>query len=248
MRQESSKDLDAGIFMKAFLDKVEGVRKSTAATEPLLLKIRDVSQGFNEFQKINSFDISKLISAAANKQCELDPAPTWLVKKFSNELSPSIAIPFNSSMSTGTFPVVTPILQKSTLDSNDTVNYRLVSNLTFLSKLLERAAHHQLKEYINLNNLLPVFKSAYRSFRSTGMAVLRVLCDAYSAADRGLVTLLGFIDLSAAFDTVDHHILIKWMPHTFGISDCVFCGGSHCTWIIEPNSCVLGVQSRQPQW
>ena len=181
---------------------------------------------FNEFQKINSSDIGKLISAAANKQCELDPAPTWLVKKFSNELSPFIAVLFNSSMSTGTFPssqkcaVVTPILKKSTLDPNDTANYRPVSNLTFLSKLLERAAHHQLMEYINLNNLLPDVQSAYRRNRSTETAVLRVLSDAYLAADRGLVTLLGFLDLSAAFDTVDHHILIKRMHNTFGIGDC----------------------------
>ena len=153
MRQELSKDLDAGIFMKAFLNKVEGVRKSTPASEPPSFEDTDVSQASTEFQKINLFDISKLISAAANKQYELDLSPTWLVITFANELSPSIAISFNSSMSIGMFPVVTPILQKSTLDSNDTANYRSVSNLTFLSKSLERAAHHQVMEYTNLNNL-----------------------------------------------------------------------------------------------
>ena len=159
--------MKAFLLMKAFLNKVEGVRKSTAAAEPPSFEDTGCQSSFNEFQKINSFDISKLISAAANKQCELDPAPTWLVKKFVNELSPSIAISFNSSMNTGTFPVVTPILQKSTLDSNDTANYRSVSNLTFLSKLLERAAHHQLMEYTNLNNLLPDVQSSYRRNRST---------------------------------------------------------------------------------
>ena len=81
--------------MNAFLNKVEGVRKSTAAAEPPSFEDTGCQSSFIEFLKINSFHISKLISVAANKQCELDPAPTWLVKKFANELSPSIAISFN---------------------------------------------------------------------------------------------------------------------------------------------------------
>ena len=80
-------------------------------------------------------------------------------------------------------------------------------------------------------------------------AVLRVLSDAYTAADRGLVTLLGFVDLSAALDTVDNHNLSSsngCIIHS--VSAIALYGGSHRTWIKEPNSCVLGVQSRQPQW
>jgi len=72
----------------------------------------------------------------------LDPAPTWLVKQFVNELSPFITLLFNASFRDGIFPsslkcaVVTPALKNSTLDPSDANNYRPVSNPTFISWLL----------------------------------------------------------------------------------------------------------------
>ena len=58
---------------------------------------------------------------------------------------------------------------------------------------------------------------AYRRFHSTETSILKLACDALLAADLGIVTLLGLLDLSAAFDTVDHHILINRLQSTFGI-------------------------------
>ena len=100
-----------------------------------------------------------------------------------------------------------PILKKANLDAHVPGNYRPISNLSYLSKLLERCVNTQLNEYLSANNLLPSVQSAYRKFHSTESAVLKVLSDIYSAADEKMVTLLGLLDLSAAFDTVDHQIL-----------------------------------------
>ena len=77
--------------------------------------------------------------------------------------------------------------------------------------------HAQLLMYLNENELLPSVQSAYRQFFSTETAVLKVVSDVSTAMDRGQITLLGMFDLSAAFDTVDHAILLKRLDVSFGI-------------------------------
>jgi len=98
---------------------------------------------FSAFELVDVVTVQRLIRQAANKNCELDPVLTWLVKQFAVELSPFIAVLFSASFRDGFFPssqkrtVITSALKKSTLDLTDRGNYRLISNLTFISKLLE---------------------------------------------------------------------------------------------------------------
>ena len=75
--------------------------------------------------------------------------------------------------------------------------------------------------YLNENNLLPRCQSAYRKHHFTETAVLKVLSDVYLAADLGRITLLGLLDLSAAFDTVDHQILCDRLHNSFGLGGAV---------------------------
>ena len=164
------------------------------------------------------------IRKSSNKSCSLDPIPTWLVKELVCELMPFVTELFNKSISEGYFPKsfrigeITPILKKASLDPSIITNYRPVSNLSFLSKLLERTINKQLLSHLNDNDLLPEYQSAYRSCHSTETALLKVTSDALTAADRGMITILGFLDLSAAFDCVDHQILMTRLERTFGIS------------------------------
>ena len=77
----------------------------------------------------------------------------------------------------------------------------------------------QIEHYLNAHNLLPRHQSAYRKHHSTETLLARVVSDLISDASNGKHTLLAMLDLSAAFDTVDHTILIQRLSVTFGIKD-----------------------------
>jgi len=102
-----------------------------------------------------------------------------------------------------------PALKKSTLDPSDANNYRPIANVTFIFKQLERIVLNQLNGCLQQFNPLPGLQSAYRRCHSTETAMLKMLSDAFVAADTGQATLLGLLDLTAAFDTVDHAIHIE---------------------------------------
>jgi hypothetical protein len=102
---------------------------------------------------------------------------------------------------------VTPLLKKKCLDPNDLSSYRPVANLSYISKLIERAVVGQIVSHLESNQLLDITQSAYRCHHSCETAILAVLNTAYLAIDKRQVTLLVLLDLSAAFDSVDHLIL-----------------------------------------
>ena len=112
--------------------------------------------------------------------------------------------------------LVKPLLKKANLDPNCLSNYRPVSNLPFLSKVLERIVLKQFLQHLESHSLLEPFQSAY-----TETALLRVINDLLQASDSVHVSILSLLDLSAAFDTIDHDILIKRLHTTFGCSGTV---------------------------
>jgi len=89
--------------------------------------------------------------------------------------------------------------------------------LSVLSKLLERLVFRQLYEYLARADLLPRLQSAYRVHHSTETAVLKVLSDILLAVDNGDLSVLALLDLSAAFDTVDHDILLTRLCVSYGV-------------------------------
>ena len=88
-------------------------------------------------------------------------------------------------------------------------SYRPISNLSVISKLLERLVSKQLMTYLKDRNLLPDLQSAYRSYHSTETAVLKVMSDISQSLDAGNLAVLVLLDLSAAFDSVDHDTLLR---------------------------------------
>ena len=139
----------------------------------------------------------------------------------------------NVSLQQGLLPesqkaaVITPILKKHDLDPDDVRSYHPISNLTFVSKVIERIVASQLTGYLQMNRLLPDHQSVYRQGHSTETALLKIFSDNLDAADSGQVTLLGLLDLSAAFDTVDHDIFLTRLQKSYGV------GGTALAWILS---------------
>jgi len=100
----------------------------------------------------------------------------------------------------------------------DLKSYRPVSNLTFISNFLERLVARRLLIHSELNQLLPRYQAAYRPHHSTETAVTRVTNDILCSIDKGNVCALVLLDLSAAFDTVDHRLLLSITSSRFGLS------------------------------
>ena len=116
---------------------------------------------------------------------------------------------------------ITPLLKKSYLDPADVKSYRPISNLSIVSKLLERVVSGQLMKYLKDNDLLPDLQSAYRVNHSTETAILKVLSDILLALDAGDLAMLNLLDLSAAFDSVDHDTLLRRLRETYGLNGVV---------------------------
>jgi len=118
-------------------------------------------------------------------------------------------------METATVPkdlkraLVSPLLKKASLDKEVMKNYRPVSNLPYIFKLVERAVATRKLHHMNVNNLQEPFQSAYRAHHSTETALVRVQNDILQALDENKGVVLVLLDLSAAFDTVDHSLLLE---------------------------------------
>ncbi|KAK3744261.1 hypothetical protein QZH41_007431 [Actinostola sp. cb2023] len=115
--------------------------------------------------------------------------------------------------------VVTPILKKASLNPEILKNYRPVSNLPFVSKIVEKAVVLQISSHLEKNDLYDIYQSAYKKQHSTETALVRVQNDLLMALDSGSSVILLMLDLSAAFDTIDHSILLHRLSHRFGIKE-----------------------------
>jgi hypothetical protein len=141
-----------------------------------------------------------------------------------DKLAPTVTDIINLSLKTGHFPdimkmaLVTPLLKKSSLNPDILSNYRPVSNLSFISKILEKVVDSQLSEFMSAHNLYEKHQSAYRPGHSTETALLRVQNDILHALDMQQGTILVLLDSSTAFDTVDHAILLERLHNNIGVS------------------------------
>ncbi len=181
-------------------------------------------QALSDFELTSLPDLTKMVMAARCTTCSLDPLPALVVKELWSTLGFYVLTIMNVSFSTGIFPacfksaVVKPLLKKPNLDPNSVANYRPVSNLSFLSKILEKIVSAQLTKYLSLNGLFEPLQSAFRVNHATETALTKVANDLLLAADSNLITVLILLDLSSAFDTVDHGTLLDRLKTHFGFS------------------------------
>ena len=156
------------------------------------------------------------------KTCDLHPIPTSVLKQHVLELAPIIARIVSASLAFGEFPtslktsIVRPKLKKPDLHSEIYQNYRPLANISFMSKVIEKSVAIQTYSYLNNNALFTSLQSAYRAHYSTETALLRVTNDILKALDSRNDVILILLDLSAAFDTLDHDILLTRLHLYFG--------------------------------
>ena len=181
------------------------------------------SQVFEHFEAVTVQEVISAVNRMSTKHCCLDPLPTWLLKRVIGELAPYITVIMNKSLSTGIVPalmktaIISPRLKKIGLEAADMASYRPVSNLPFLSKVLEKLVSDQISTHWNKIDAFGRCQSAYRSHHSTETALLKISTDVLGGLDDGNVVLMCMLDLSAAFDTVDHEILLKRLNYTCGV-------------------------------
>ena len=215
-------------FSSFFTDKITRIRQSFANSTPVGPVSPDFAPpSFSKFNVVSEEVVRKIIMASPTKSCMLDPWPTFLVKDCIDILLPCITRLVNFSLSEGCFParfkkaVVTPLLKKASLPKNDLKNYRPVSGLCFISKVVERIVASQVKQHMDTSNLGNSYQSAYKSGHSTETALLCIKNDVHISLSKGMPTALVLLDLSAAFDTIDHNILLQCLTSWFGFADSV---------------------------
>jgi len=195
------------------------MRASTADAPPPPFTAAPPGCEMWEFRPVTLADVTHAVQAMPDSQCSGDPVSTHDLKSSIDMLAPFLVELFNRSLlhqlrspvpTAFKAAYITPLLNKPDLDPADVQSYRPISNLSFVSKLLERLVARQLLDYLHYlsaSKLLSDLQSAYRAHHSTETAAVKVLADILKALDGGDLTML--LDLSVAFDTVDHAILLR---------------------------------------
>ena len=155
------------------------MRSSIADAPPPTFSCLQLGASFCNFRSVTVDDVVTVIRRLPDKSSPADPIPTSVLKQVSDVITPCATELFNRSSSAGHFParfneaLVTAVIKKAVLDATDVSSYRPISNLSVLSKLLERLAVQRLMDYLKSFNLLPQLQSGFGSGHSTETAVLR---------------------------------------------------------------------------
>lgn len=204
-------------FLNFFNNKIARITSTFIDTEAEIVVESQVPvEKLISFHEVNESDVRNVIKRAKFTHCANDPLPVSDIVGGDNfdRFVNIITCMVNLSISHGVFPdsekkaIVKPI-PKGNLDFQCLSSYRPVSNLTFLSKVLEGVILQQLNSHLDLVEGISECQSAYRCLHSTETALCAMVSDMRGLVDEGKCGLLLLLDLSAAFDTVVHSILLR---------------------------------------
>ena len=207
------------IFIKHFTNNAEKLRANFASEHVAsTLGTGTTAATFSSYEKVSQLTVKECILISAPKSCELDPIPSKLLDECLGSILTSLTDLFNSSLASGIFPqcfksaLVTPMLKKRCLDHNDLDNYRPVSYLCFIAKILEILVLSKVSSYKNSHNIYSTCQSVY---------LLIAVNDLFLSHNKGNKSILALLDFSSAFDTIDHPILVHRLRTDLGFTDSV---------------------------
>ena len=218
----------ANKFNNYFVEKIEKIRNNFPDA-PRLRGGIDTYEGpiMSEFSLVSPEGLKKIILSKPVKTSPEDPLPGIILKQCIDVLLPALSHLVNLSLSTGSMEglknsVVSPILKKMDSDPEILKNYRPVCNTLYLSKTIERTVLTQANNHMNLIKAHTPNQSGYKPGYSCETLLLRVCNDIFTDLDNSNCTIAVFLDLSAAFDTVDHHELLNILWFDLGFRGTVY--------------------------
>ena len=189
----------------------------------LLIKRGSQSQAHIRWQNSNSFLTVSFRFPVLNKSQQSNfttilrtkgsyNIPAWLLKDGADALATPLAIRLNRSINEGSIPaswkhaIVTPVFKSGS--KSVTSSYRPISVLPVFAKILEKAVHEMVYNFLLKHKLLSSYQSSFRPLHSTATSLIDITNTILHNIDKGKLTGLAFLDLSKAFDTLDHVFLL----------------------------------------
>ena len=217
--------INAENFAQFFNNKIDRIYRSFPCGGGGQVLVPYNGKKLKRFELINMCDLKRVMSKAKNTYCENDPFPVGdIINATNRESVYRIYLEIiNLSISLSEFPSSEKVAfikptYKGKGDTNDLNSYRPISNLSYLSKLIETIISEQLWSHVREINVIPENQSAYRANHSTETTLCSIMNDMVNIVDEGKCGILIMLDLSAAFDTVVHEYLLRDLK-SIGIID-----------------------------
>ena len=219
---ESDKML-ANSFLQYFTEKIEKIR-STFTPSDVKIEMLHSTAKLSVFEKTNEDEIRQIVSSFGMKCSPDDPIPSPVLKANIETFVPIWSKLVNLSLDQGSMEclkssVVNPLIKQmdDAIDKDDRKNYRPVSNLQFIGKLIERVVSTRLNKHMTDSDLHSDFQHGYKKGHSTETLLLKVINDLLVAGDNLHPSIIMLLDMSAAFDTVDQTKLLQILKDEIGI-------------------------------
>ena len=214
------------LWLLFFCQKIVDLKESISSkllgrSSPFDFDQPHATESLSDFDPVTPAEVTELLHSMSNKSSQLDYISTSLLKSCADTFSLLISHLANLSFSQATFAanfklaLISPLLKKPGLSKSDPSNFRPISNLNTTGKILEQLALAHLFPHVSVSPSFSPFQSAYRKFHSTETALLKLTNDILETIDSGKITIFTALDMSAAFDTLDHATLLHRLEHTF---------------------------------
>ena len=211
-------------FLSFFKDKVEKIRSKFSDIQSTVRNPAKTPKQLSFLRLTTEEELVSIIKTHGIKSSPSDPLPADVLSSHLDVLLPVWVELVNLSLVTGSMnslksAVILPLIKdlSSLTDTEEFKNYRPISNLPFVSKLIERVVDIRLQEHLDDNHLNISSQHGYKKGHSTELLLLKVVNNLLVSCDRNIPSIVLLLDLSAAFDTVDQNKLLEILSVEIGI-------------------------------